>query len=108
VPASVKLRLYKQGEPVGTGHMRDLSRDGLFLSTDFDGVRVNDILQIELSPSTDSGRPDNRMQAIVIYKEEDGLGMLLTDEHRLPSLTQLYSWLRRRSRNGKAGQVRGY
>ncbi|MBS3803200.1 MAG: PilZ domain-containing protein [Oleiphilaceae bacterium] len=104
VPASVNLDLYKRGAPVGTGQMRDLSRDGLFLKTTFNGARVNDVLEIELPGSTGLELSHNRAHAVVVYKDSDGLGMMLMDERQLRALPQLYAWLRRRARNEQAGE----
>lgn len=95
------LQIYKKGIPVATGHLRDLSKHGLFLRTDFNDVRENEILQVEISDGAATGRSYDPISAVVIHKDEDGLGLMLAFEHQSQGLPELYSWLRHRSHNNR-------
>lgn len=99
VPANVRLRVYKRGEPVGAGRLMDVSKHGLFIETDFDEIGLNQKLEIEFGPSDQSETDQNRMSTVVVRKTSDGLGLELDEEDHTRGLPELYAWLRRRLRH---------
>lgn len=99
VPANVRLRVYKRGEPIATGLLKDVSKQGLFVATDLDQVGVNQLLEIEFGQLERPEVPEQRMSAVVVHKNEEGLGLELAEDDQGRGLPELYSWLRRRLRN---------
>lgn len=106
VPANAQLRVYRRGKPVGNGRLRDVSRDGLYIVTDFDEISVNQKLEIEFAPAEQPEATEKRMSAVVVYKDDQGLGLELEDEDQPRGLAELYSWLRRRLRNEQASKAK--
>jgi len=48
ITTDLDLLVYKRGMPVATGKIRDASRKGLFILTDYTDVQLNQELEIEL------------------------------------------------------------
>src|SRR5690625_6069075 len=49
VPAFLDVLIYQGGVPAAAGTVRNVSRDGLFINTDFDAVGVNQQVDLERS-----------------------------------------------------------
>lgn len=102
VPANVRLRLFKRGEPVAAGRLKDVSKHGLFVAMDSGDVGLNQILEVEFRGPDRPEVAENRMSAVVVHKSGQGMGLELADEDQSRGLPDLYSWLRRRLRNEQA------
>ena len=79
VTAGVKLLIYKKGIPVAIGRIKDVSRHGIFVSTDFTDVGLHQILEIEFTLQSDDGGQRSRFRAVVARKAEGGIGLELEE-----------------------------
>ena len=81
-PADHKTLIFRNGMPVATGRIRNFSRGGVFVQTEFTVVDVNQSLEIELSARGGSLRSDGdsqRCRALVMHKA-GGLGLMLRED----------------------------
>lgn len=75
VPGKLGLLVYKRGMPVATGQIRDASKQGLFIATDYTDVQLNQTVEIEFQfPERKEGR-FRRLKAHVVRKSPKGLGV---------------------------------
>ncbi|MGF2734799.1 PilZ domain-containing protein [Marinobacter sp. DUT-1] len=75
VPGKLSILVYKRGMPVATGHVRNASRRGVFVSTDFDDVSLNQTLELEFCYPEKTEKPLRRLKAHVVRKSAQGLGL---------------------------------
>lgn len=75
VAAGVKLLIYKKGMPVATGRIKDVSRHGIFVATDYTDVGMHQVLEIEFNLQGDR----NRFRTVVARKADGGIGLELEE-----------------------------
>ncbi|MCG7199672.1 PilZ domain-containing protein [Marinobacter pelagius] len=94
VPGKLSLLVYKRGMPVATGQVRNASRRGVFVSTDYDDVKLNQTLELELCYPEKTEKQLRRLKAHVIRKSPDGLGLDFdgADNDAL-GISKLLNWL---------------
>lgn len=97
VPAFVDVLIYQGGVPAAAGTVRNVSRDGLFIHTDFDAVGINQQVDLEFSLPTDGERQSRQMSAIVLRKTDSGLACECADAEddcHFIALSDLVAWLK--------------
>lgn len=75
-----ELLLYHQGVPAGSGKASDVSMDGLFVRTGPLDINRDDFVEVEYR--TPSGTKSYRFPAVVVRKEEDGIGLYVEREDK--------------------------
>lgn len=106
LPANAQLHLYKRGKLIGRGRVREVNRNGLFVTTECTRLSPNQILEIELSPDDQSPETFRRGKAVVVHSTAQGLGLMLEEGPQQSGIRELYSWLLRRLRNSQARKSR--
>lgn len=97
VPAFVDVLIYQGGVPTAAGTVRNVSRDGLFIYTDFDAVGVNQQIDLEFSLSSDGQPQSRRMSTVVLRKTDTGIACECADAEddcHFIALSDLVSWLK--------------
>jgi hypothetical protein len=75
VQGKLGLLVYKRGMPVATGQIRDASKRGLFIATDYTDIQLNQTVELEFRfPDTQEKR-FRRLKAHVVRKSDKGLGV---------------------------------
>ncbi|WP_166254908.1 PilZ domain-containing protein [Marinobacter salicampi] len=75
LPVGKSLLVYKRGLPIATGRLRDVSKRGMFMVTDFAEVGLHQKLEVEFRvPEKDRDVP-RRIAAVVVRKTDEGLAM---------------------------------
>lgn len=93
---NLDLLVYKRGMPVATGKIRDASRKGLFILTDYTDVQLNQELEIELRIPDCPEQLLRRIRAQVVRKTGSGLGVDFEEvENDIFTLSSLLEWLQR-------------
>ncbi len=96
ITADLDLLVYRRGMPVATGKIRDASRKGLFILTDYTDVQLNQELEIELRIPDCPEQLLRRIRALVVRKTGSGLGVDFEDaENDIFTLASLMDWLQR-------------
>ncbi|MDO3722199.1 PilZ domain-containing protein [Marinobacter sp. chi1] len=75
VPGRLGSLLYKRGMPVATGQIRDASRSGLFLATEYAGADIDETVELEFRFPKRDERSFRRLVARVVRKTDKGLGV---------------------------------
>lgn len=93
IEGQLSILVYKRGLPVGTGQIRDASRRGVFIKTDYRDVRLNQPLQLafQLPESRDS---QHTLTGHVVRHSEHGFGLdfdSANNDHQ--AIFQLILWL---------------
>lgn len=74
-PVGKSLLVYKRGLPIATGRLRDVSKRGMFMVTDFGEVGLHQKLEVEFRvPGKDRDVP-RRIAAVVVRRTDEGLAM---------------------------------
>ncbi|WP_373568208.1 PilZ domain-containing protein [Marinimicrobium sp. ABcell2] len=97
VPAFLDVLIYQRGVPTAAGTLRNVSRDGLFILTDFDGARINQKVDLEFSMSSGGEKQSRRMSAIVVRKSVGGIACECADgddDCHFLALSDLVYWLK--------------
>lgn len=94
VPGKLSLLLYKRGMPVATGQVCNASRRGVFVSTDYLDVKLNQPLELELCYPGKTEKALRRLKAHVVRRASGGLGLDFdgADNDAL-SISNLLQWL---------------
>ncbi|WP_292016619.1 PilZ domain-containing protein [Marinobacter sp. HL-58] len=96
VQGKLGLFVYKRGMPVATGQIRDASKRGLFISTDYTDVQLNQTLELEFRFPDNQEKQFRRLKAHVVRKSDKGLGVdfegVENDGFTISSLVQ---WLKK-------------
>lgn len=84
-PTDLKALIYQNGLPVAIGCIRNYSRAGVFIHTDFAQAEVNQQIEIEVIARGNSRSPasygERRLcKAIVMHKNNGGLGLLMRED----------------------------
>lgn len=75
VQGKLGLLVYKRGMPVATGQIRDASKRGLFIATDYTDVQLNQTLELEFRFPEKQEKQFRRLTAHVVRKSEKGIGV---------------------------------
>lgn len=74
IEGQLPILVYKRGMPVGTGKIRDASRRGVFINTDYSDVQLNQTIQLAFRlPEIADGQ--QILNAHVVRRAEGGLGL---------------------------------
>lgn len=74
IEGQIPILVYKKGLPVGTGQIRDASRRGVFISTDYSDVRLNQPLQLAFKlPEVTEGQ--QTLTGHVVRRSDHGFGL---------------------------------
>jgi hypothetical protein len=77
---NVRILIYKSGLPKALGRLRNVSRHGLFISTDYDNVALNQLLEIEILGERCERRPHKRCRAMVAHATAHGFGLAVDED----------------------------
>ncbi|MGM0952326.1 MAG: PilZ domain-containing protein [Pseudomonadota bacterium] len=93
IEGQLPILVYKKGMPVGTGKIRDASRRGVFITTDYSDVRLNQTIQLAFRlPEVADGQ--QTLNAHVVRRAEDGLGLDFDGvENNAGAIFALILWL---------------
>lgn len=75
VQGKLGLLVYKRGMPVATGQIRDASKRGLFIATDYTDVQLNQTLELEFRFPEKKEKQFRRLKAHVVRKSDKGIGV---------------------------------
>lgn len=90
------LLVYRRGMPVATGQIRDASKRGLFIATDYTDVQVNQTLELEFRFPNKKENAFRRIKAQVVRKSDNGLGLDLEGmDNDGFTISALLSWLQK-------------
>ncbi|CAN0606376.1 MULTISPECIES: PilZ domain-containing protein [Marinobacter] len=88
------LLVYKRGLPVATGQIRDASKRGLFIATDYTDVQLNQTVELEFRFPDRKENAFRRIKAHVVRKCDNGLGVDFEGmDNDGFTITALLSWL---------------
>jgi len=95
VQGKLGLLVYKRGMPVATGLIRDASKRGLFIATDYTDIQLNQTVELEFRfPDTQEKR-FRRLKAHVVRKSDKGLGVDFEGvENDSFTISSLMHWLK--------------
>lgn len=84
-PCDLKTLIFKNGMPVALGRLRNYSRGGIFVSTEFNLVDAHQSLEIELVARSDARSSaacgERRVcKAFVMHKAGEGIGLLIRED----------------------------
>lgn len=79
VEAGLKSIVFKRGLPVATGTIRDVSRGGLFIETDYDDVKAHQILEVEFHLKGHRRPTRLRVKTVVARTTGQGIGLELEE-----------------------------
>ncbi|MDQ2075315.1 PilZ domain-containing protein [Marinimicrobium sp. ABcell2] len=99
VPAHINVLIYQRGLPVSVATVRNISKGGMFVATDFEGVDINQKLDVEFRlAGQDQEVVDSQwVSAIVVRKSEMGLALECDDDSedfRSEAVAEVFYWLR--------------
>lgn len=90
------LLVYKRGLPVATGQIRDASKRGLFIATDYTDVQLNQTVELEFRFPDKKENAFRRIKAHVVRKSDLGLGVDFEGmDNDGFTITALLSWLQK-------------
>lgn len=75
IQGKLGLLVYKRGMPVATGQIRDASKQGLFIATDYTDVQLNQTLELEFRFPDKQEKRFRRLKAHVVRKSDLGIGV---------------------------------
>lgn len=92
IEGQLPILVYRKGMPVGTGNIRDASRRGVFITTDYNDVRLNQT--IELAFRLPESEALQTLNAHVVRRSADGLGLDFDgSENNTRAIFSLILWL---------------
>lgn len=95
VQGKLGLLVYKRGMPVATGQIRDASKKGLFIATDYTDVQLNQTLELEFRFPDKEEKRFRRLKAHVVRKSDTGLGVDFEGvENDSFTVSSLIHWLK--------------
>lgn len=96
VEGKLGLLIYKRRIPVATGLIKDASRHGLFIATDFDDIQLNQTVELEFHLPDRQENPFRKLKAHVVRKADNGLGVDFSGvENNSFTIASLVQWLER-------------
>jgi hypothetical protein len=102
VPVDIRAFIYQRGLPVATGRVRNASRRGFFIETDYGDLQTHQRVQCELHPGEGPGGGPRRVLVCVVRCSPEGAGVEL-DEGDGPLATAVIACART---SGAADDVR--
>ena len=95
VQGKLGLLVYKRGMPVATGQIRDASKRGLFIATDYTDVQLNQTVELEFRLPDTQEKRFRRLKAHVVRKSDRGLGVDFEGvENDSFTISSLINWLK--------------
>ncbi len=93
IEGQLPILVYKRGMPVGTGEIRDASRRGVFVTTDYSDVRLNQAIQLAFRlPELADGQ--QTLNAYVVRRSANGFGLDFDGaENNARAIFALILWL---------------
>ena len=83
IPVGLEMLIYRRGMPVATGRIRDASRSGVFVETDYAEVREHQSLEFEFRLATGASACERlRVAAHVLRCAGDGLALEVDEVDR--------------------------
>ena len=96
VQGKLGLLIYKRKMPVATGQIKDISRQGLFIATDYDDIQLNQTVELEFHVPGRQKNPFRKLKALVVRKTDNGLGVDFDEvENDSFAVASLIKWLDR-------------
>ncbi len=96
VQGKLGLLVYKRGMPVATGLIRDASKRGLFIATDYTDVQLNQTVELEFRFPDKQERQFRRLKAHVVRKSDKGIGVDFEGvENDSFTISSLMQWLKK-------------
>jgi hypothetical protein len=90
------LLVYKRGLPVATGQIRDASKQGLFIATDYKDIQLDQTVELEFRFPDKKEKAFRRIRAHVVRKCEHGLGVDFEGvENDGFTISALLTWLQK-------------
>ena len=102
MPVDIRAFIYRRGLPVATGRIRNASRRGFFIETDYGELQAHQRVQCELYPGEGQGGGSRRVLVCVVRCSPRGAGVEL-DEDDGPLATAVMACARP---SGEAEDVR--
>lgn len=95
-PGRLTLSIYRKGRLVATGMLRNISSHGLFISTKCPNIDLNQQVEIEFRLHDPRTRGCQRLNAILVHKSKEGLGVEFEGggENPTPELRSLLRWVK--------------
>lgn len=89
------ILVYRKGLPIATGQVRNASRVGLYVATDYTDVPLNQTLELEFRYPDNKDHQRRRLRVHVVRKDDKGLGLDFAglDNNGL-TISSLVDWLR--------------
>lgn len=101
ISGKLGLLVYRRGMPVATGQIRDASKRGLFVATDYSDVQLNQTLEVEFLFPDRLGKQFRRLKAHVVRKSDNGLGIDFEGvENDTFTISWLIQWLKQHHLSG--------
>jgi len=93
IEGQLPILVYKKGMPVGTGKIRDASRRGVFVTTDYNDVRLNQAIELAFRlPEIADGQ--QTLTAHVVRRSDNGFGLDFDGaENNARAIFALILWL---------------
>lgn len=115
VATNLRLSLMRRGSRMVTGRVKNASLHGMFVVTNPDDLRINQVLEIEYTLPDATNDERHHVYAVVVRKTRNGVALELEglneeEEHRIAAL---YDWIQRnltsdgRQSEGGAGYTGG-
>ncbi len=93
IEGELPILVYKRGLPVATGKIQDASSRGVFLATEFTGVRLNQTIQLAFRLPEEQ-QTHHTLTAHVVRRAEDGLGLDFDGaDNDARVISELLTWL---------------
>ena len=93
VPVDIRAFIYQCGLPVATGRIRNASRRGFFIETDYGELHAHQRVLCELHADEGRGGGSQRVPVCVVRCSSEGAGVEL-DERNGPLATAMTAFLR--------------
>lgn len=95
VATNLRLSLMRRGSRVVTGQVKNASLHGMFVVTNPDDLRINQVLEIEYTLPDAANDERHHVYAVVVRKNRYGVALELEglneeEEHRIAAL---YDWI---------------
>lgn len=85
--------------PVATGQVRDASKRGLFIATDYTDVQLNQTLELEFCFPDKREKQFRRLRAHVVRKSDNGIGVDFEGvENDGFTISSMIQWLKKHHR----------
>lgn len=105
VPAQIHVLLYQRGLPAAVAMVRNISKCGMFVATDFDDIDINQKVDVEFRLDGESTERSQHqwVGAQVVRKTDFGLALECDDDSNnfcSAAVTEVFHWLSSASQRG--------